>query len=83
MKRNSVYNPKYNVTRAVFDGLRGSGMHWQWLWGMASGFSKPEFYSLNHTIPKERFLGFNFGNLNGQGEDFFFLNGEITPIKGL
>ena len=51
VKRNSVYNPRYNVTRAVFDGLRGSGMHWQWLWGMASGFSKPEYYSLDHTIP--------------------------------
>ena len=58
-------------------------MHWDWVHGVASGFSKPEFYSLNHTIPKQNHLGLNFGSLSGEGEDFLFLNGEILPIKDI
>lgn len=83
MKRNSVFNPTFNLTRVVFDGLRGSGMHWNWVWGVASGFSKPEFYALHHTMPKEKYFGINFGHLDGQGEDMIFLNGKEYPIQGI
>jgi hypothetical protein len=67
----------------MFDGLRGSGMHWHWFWAEASGFSKPEFYAGGHKIAKERWLGLNFGSIAGEGEDFVFLNGEVIPVKGL
>ena len=50
---------------------------------MMSGFSKPLFYSLNHTIPTDHWLGLNFGHLFGEGEDFAFLNGKIVPFEGL
>lgn len=78
-----MLNPTFNLTRTVYDGLRGSGMHWKWVWGMMSGFSKPLFYSLNHTIPTDHWLGLNFGHLFGEGEDFAFLNGKIVPFEGL
>lgn len=49
---SNIYNSGYNLTRASFDGLRGSDMHWNYVWGTASGFSKPEFYSKGQTIEK-------------------------------
>lgn len=51
-KKLSAFNPKANVTRCAFDGFRGSGWEWKWMWMYATGFSKPEFYSKNHTIEK-------------------------------
>ena len=51
-KRNSIFNPTFNLTRCAFDGLRGSSFHWEWVWAMASGFSKPEFYANDHKIAK-------------------------------
>lgn len=38
---SNIYNSGFNLTRVSFDGLRGSGMHWNWVWGEGSGFSKP------------------------------------------
>ncbi len=35
-----MLNPTFNLTRVLYDGLRGSGMHWKWVWGEMSGFSK-------------------------------------------
>lgn len=78
-----MLNLALNITRTVYDGLRGSGMHWRWVWGLMSGFSKPEFYDLNHTIPISHWLGLNIGHIFDEGEDFAFLNGKIIPIKGL
>ena len=80
---SNVFNARENLTRVGFDGLRGSNMHWDWVWGEGVGFSKPEFYSKNQTIEKERYLALNFGSLNGQGEDFVFVNGRITPLEGV
>lgn len=82
-KKLSAFNPKTNQTRCAFDGFRGSGWDWKWMWMYATGFSKPEFYALNHTIPKEKWIGFNIGSLNNRSEDFLFLNGKIYPIEGL
>lgn len=64
---DSVYQIRPNTTRCVYDGLRGSGFYWQWVWAMASGFSKPEFYSKKNHIEKERWIGLNFGHLNQAG----------------
>lgn len=82
-KKLSAFNPKTNQTRCVFDGFRGSGWDWKWMWMYSTGFSKPEFYAKNHTIPKESWIGFNIGSLNNRSEDFLFLNGKIYPIEGL
>jgi hypothetical protein len=80
MRRNSVHNLGINLTRTVYDGLRGSGMKWNWVWGIMSGFSKTEFYTLNSTIPTEHWIGLNLGHLAGEGEDFVFMDGKIIPI---
>jgi hypothetical protein len=82
-KRNHIFHPTLNLTRTVYDGFRGSGMRWQWVWGVMSGFSKPEFYSRKHTIPTDHWLGLNLGHLGGEGEDFAFLDGQVIPIEGL
>jgi len=81
-KKLSAFNPKSNTTRCGFDGFRGSGWEWKWVWVYGQGFSKPEFYSKGQTIEKERWIGFNFGTLNGKSEDFLFLNGKIYPVQG-
>jgi hypothetical protein len=78
-----MLNPTTNLTRVLYDGLRGSGMHWRWVWGEFNGFSKPEFYARNHTIPIEHWIGVNFGHIFGEGEDFAFINGQVIPIQGL
>jgi hypothetical protein len=36
-----MLNPSNNLTRSLYDGLRGSGLHWRWVWGEMNGFSKP------------------------------------------
>lgn len=67
VQKSSVYNPSFNLTRVLYDGFRGSGYHWKWNWGFMNGFSKPEYYSLNHSIPMEHGIGINIGNIFGEG----------------
>jgi len=71
------------LTRVLYDGFRGSGYHWKWNWGFMNGFSKPEYYSLNHSISTEHGIGINIGNMFGEGEDFAYIDGEMIPFKGL
>lgn len=79
----SAFNPKSNQTRCAFDGFRGSGWDWKWMWMYATGFSKPYFYANDHTVEKEKWIGFNFGTLHGKSEDFLFLDGRIYPLEGV
>jgi hypothetical protein len=39
----------------IFDGLRGSGIYWRWVWGVCSGFVESKGIKKN--------FGVNIGNL--------------------
>lgn len=32
-KHTNMMNPTLNLTRTAYDGLRGSGFYWNWVWG--------------------------------------------------
>ena len=71
------------VATTMYDGFRGEGIEWYWVWAMGIGWT--ENIEWGHPIKQDRIrtVSLSLGVMYGMEEDFLLVEGKLIKLQGV
>lgn len=67
----------------MYDGFRGSGYDWYWVWAMGVGWTENIEQGFKRKNDVIRNVGLSLGHMYGLDEDFLLVDDQLIKLEGV